>query len=123
MSFIVASASALSVSANSKSAEQVSGTYQFTGPGTYTLFGKASATGLNMSLVIGGTILANDVAIPFTGTAGTIDLSANMMVSQRLLGINNKAELSFRNTTGAPITIDYQFLWDPLLGGLFSRRR
>jgi len=122
MSFIVASGSALSVSANSKSAEQVSGTYQFTGPGTYTLFAKSSATGLNCNLIVGGTILASDTAIPFTGTAGTIDLSANMLVSQRILGIQNKAELSFRNTTGGALTVDYQLLWDPLMGGLFRRR-
>jgi len=122
MAVLIASGSALSVSANSTSAEQVSGTYQFTNAGTYSLYAKASATGMNATLIVGGTILANDLAIPFTGTAGTLDTSANPFVSQRLLGLNNKAELKFRNTTGGAVTVDFMLLWDPLLGGIFRRR-
>lgn len=121
MGFIVSTGSALSVGANATSAEQVSGTYQFTGPGKYSLWCKASATGLNVTCVIGGTILVNDGAIPFTGTAGTLDTSANPMFSQRLFGLNNKAELKFRNTTASAITVDHMLMWDPLIG--FGRRR
>jgi len=121
MGFIVATGSALSVSANSTSAEQVSGTYEFTGPGRYSLWAKASATGMNVTCIVGGTILANDSAIPFTGTAGTLDTSANPMLSQRLFGLNSKAELKFRNTTASAVTVDFLLMWDPLLG--FARRR
>jgi hypothetical protein len=122
MAVIVASASALSVSANSVSAEQVSGTYQFTGAGKYSLYAKSSATGMNVTCIIGGTNLVVDSAIPFTGTAGTLDTSANPLVSQTIYGLSNKAELKFRNTTGGALTVDYILLWDPILGGVFRRR-
>lgn len=122
MAILVASNDALSVTANAVSAEQVSGTYQFTGPGKYSLYAKGSATGMNVTCIVGGTIMVNDQAIPFTGTAGTLDVTANPIFSQTLYGLNNKAELKFRNTTGGTLTVGFQLLWDPLLGGIFRRR-
>jgi len=122
MAYVVASADALSVTANSVSAEQVSGTYQFTGAGTYSLYAKGSATGMNVTCIVGGNILVNDGTIPYTGTAGTLDASANPIFSQKIFGMNNKAELKFRNTTGGTLTVGYILYWDPFLGGLFKRR-
>ena len=116
MSYNIASNDALSVTTGAVSAEQVSGTYQFTGPGKYSLFAKGSATGMNCTCVIGGVIMTSDQPIPFTGTAGTLDLSANLLFSQTLYGLNSKAELKFRNTSGGTLTVGYSLLWDPLIG-------
>lgn len=111
MAIVVSAGSAVSVSANAKSADQVAGTYQFVGRGRFTLVAKASATGLNVSAFVGGIPLVNDQSIPFTGTAGTISLSDNIIATQVLAG--GRSELTFRNTTGGSLTVDYQLLWDP----------
>ncbi len=112
MAVLVASTSALSVSANAKSADQVSGQYQYSGRGKYTLAVKASATGLNVTCAVGGIALVNDLAIPFTGTAGTISLADNVLVSQLMNG--GRVELTFRNTTAGAITVDSQLVYDPM---------
>lgn len=105
MALVIGADSALSVAANTKTANQISGDYEFIGQGTVTLACKASATGLNVSYSVGGVSLVNDQPIPFTGTAGTLDVSANVMVNQRVGAGRN--ELSFRNTTGGALTVDY----------------
>lgn len=107
---LVASASALSVAANSVSADQISGQFQFTGKGVYTLIAKASATGLNTTFNNGGISPASDLSIPFTGTAGTISTRDNVIVQQMLAG--GKNELKFRNTTGGAITVDFLLYYD-----------
>jgi hypothetical protein len=106
---VVASGTALSVSANAVSAEQVSGTYQIVPGGTVVLVTKGSATGLNVSLTVGGVPLCVDAPIPYTGTAGTISINDNVMVSQPVAG--GKCELKFRNTTGGALTADYLLLF------------
>lgn len=111
MSVVVASGSALSVTANAKSAELVAGQYEFTGPGVYTLVVKGSATGLKVSNSVGGVALADDEDVLFTGTAGTIAVNQNAMASQPLSGGRNS--LTFRNTTGGALTVDYLLLFDP----------
>lgn len=106
---IIAAASALTVNANSVSADQVSGTYQFTKPGYYTLVAKGSATGLNVSLIVGGIAVVSDQPIMFTGTAGTISVKDNVMFYHFLNG--GRTELKFRNTTGGGLTVDFQLQW------------
>jgi len=112
MAVRVASTSALSVAANAKSAEQVSGQYEFVGRGVFTLIAKSSATGLNASASVGGIALVDDGAIPYTGTAGTLDASANVIASQVLNG--GRVSLTFRNTTAGAITADSIVLFEPL---------
>lgn len=111
MAVVVASGSALSVAANAKSSDQVTGRYQYTGRGSYTLIAKASATGLNLTCNIGGLDLCADQVVPFTGTAGTLSAKDNVIVSQPMNG--GKNELTFRNTTGGAITVDYILYWNP----------
>lgn len=111
MSVVVASGSALSVGANAKSAELISGQYEFTGPGIYTLIAKISAAGLNISNSVGGVALVDDQPVPFTGTAGTLAVNENVIASQALAGGRNS--LTFRNTSGGALTADYQVLFDP----------
>jgi len=112
MAIVVASGSAVSTAANTKSSDQVSGQYQYVGRGKFTLIALGSATGMNISCNVGGVSLAEDKAIPYTGTAGTIDASAHVICSQVLQG--GRVELFLRNTTGGALTTDYLLYFEPM---------
>lgn len=109
------SESALSVAANAKSTNRLSGTDIDFLPfdAALELFAKASATGLNATLSIGGEVVVNDQPIPFTGTAGTLAIPDNLMDSVAAAA-GAKVTLSFRNTTGGAITVDYVVKASPL---------
>lgn len=110
---LITSGSAVSVAANTKSADQVSGTYQFAPFNGYSLLiAKASATGMNCTYVVNGQTIINDQPIGFTGTAGTISIKDNVLGSAPVAG-GMRQELTFRNTTGGSLTVDYQLLLDP----------
>lgn len=111
MAIVIASGSAVSTAANTKSADLVSGQYQHVGKGKFTLVALASVTGLNMECRVGGVNLIADEVIPFTGTAGTIDTSAHIIANQMLNG--GRVELFVRNTTGGAITADFLLLFEP----------
>lgn len=112
MAIVISSGSAVSLAANAKSADRVSGQYQHVGRGRFTLVALASATGMNVQCSVGGINLVNDEVIPFTGTAGTIDTSAHVVASQILNG--GRVELFFRNTTVGAITTDHLLLFEPM---------
>jgi len=112
MAVIISSSSATSLAANTKSADQVSGQFQHVGRGRFTLVALTNVTGMNVECRIGGVTIAADQAIPFTGTAGTIDVSAHTITAQTLAG--GRVELFFRNTTGGAITFDHLLLFEPL---------
>jgi len=111
MAIVVASGTAVSILANVKSADQVSGQYQHVGPGKFTVTALGSATGMNMELRVGGVNLISDQPIPFTGTAGSIDTSAHIMASQATNG--GRVELFLRNTTGGTLTTDFILHFEP----------
>lgn len=111
MAVVVASGSAVSTAANTKSADQVSGNYQYTGKGKFTLIALGSATGMNVTCKVGGISMVDDQPIPFTGTAGTIDTSAHVIANQVMNG--GRVELFLRNTTGGALTTDYLLLFEP----------
>ena len=110
MAIVVASGTAVSTAANTKSADQVSGTYQFIGKGKVTLIARGSATGMNATLFVGGVPLINDNAIPYTGTAGAISVNDHVVASQLMAG--GRIELYLRNTTGGALTTDYIVYFD-----------
>lgn len=112
MAIVVASGTAVSTAANTKSADQVSGQYQYVGKGKFTLIALGSATGMNLTCNVGGISLIDDQAIPFTGTAGTIDASAHVICSQVMNG--GRVELFLRNTTGGALTTDYLLYFEPM---------
>lgn len=112
MAVVISSGSAVSTAANTKSSDQVSGQYQHIGKGKVTLIALGSATGMNISCKVGGIALADDIAIPYTGTAGTIDASAHVITSQVMPG--GRVELFLRNTTGGALTTDYLLLFEPM---------
>lgn len=112
MAVVVTSGSATSVSANTESADQVSGTYQFIGKGKLTLIAKSSATGINVRSIVGGIALVPNNVVPYTGTAGTISVNDNVVFSQVTNG--GRCELYFRNTTGGALTVDYILYYEPM---------
>ena len=112
MAVVVDTETALSTAANTKSVDLVSGQYEFVGKGKFTLAALGSATGMNVELRIGGITVVGDQAIPWTGTAGTLDISAHVIASQTLNG--GRVELFIRNTTGGALTTDLILLFDPL---------
>jgi hypothetical protein len=112
MAVVVASGTAVSTAANTKSADLISGTYQFVGKGQITLIAKGSATGMNCQLLVGGIALVNDSAIPYTGTAGTISVNDNVICSQVMNG--GRIEFYIRNTTGGALTTDYLIYFQPM---------
>lgn len=112
MAVVVAAGSAVSVAANTKSADQVSGQYQFCGKGKFTLIAKSSATGMLITCAVGGISLVNDQAIAYTGTAGTISVNDNVICSQVMQG--GRVELYLRNGTGGALTTDYFVYYEPM---------
>jgi len=112
MAIVVASGTAVSTAANTKSADQVSGTYQFVQKGKITLVAKGNASGMYLTCSVGGVALINDLPIPYTGTAGTISTNDNVICSQVVNG--GRVELYLRNTTGGALTTDYIVLFEPM---------
>lgn len=110
---VMGTASAFSVAANAKSVDQIVGQFEFTtGRNRYILACLASATGLNTEVRIGGVTVVADQAIPWTGTAGTLDISAHIIMNQVLNG--GRAELFFRNTTAGALTVDFWMTFEPI---------
>ncbi len=111
MAVLIASGTTVSVAANGKSSELVTGDFENISPGKITLIAYPSATGMNSSLSVGGVHLINDLPASFFGTTGSMDTSAHVVVSQQVAG--GKVSLKFRNTTSGAITVDYQLLYEP----------
>jgi hypothetical protein len=111
MAVVIGSNTALSTAANTKTADLVSGTYQFIGKGKVTLVGKGSAVGMAATLLVGGIALIQDNIIPYTGTAGTVSVNDNIIASQTVQG--GRVEFYLRNTTGGALTTDYILLFEP----------
>lgn len=112
MVVVIDTETALSTAANIKTEDLVSGQYEFVGKGKFTIACLGSATGMNVELRIGGITVIGDQPIPWTGTAGGLDISAHVMASQTLNG--GRVELFLRNTTGGALTTDLILLFEPL---------
>jgi hypothetical protein len=112
MAIVVASGSATSTAANTKSADLVTGRNQYVGKGRIQLIAKASATGMNCILNVGGVALVDDNSIAYTGTAGTISVNDNVVVDQVVSG--GRVEFFLRNTTGGALTTDYFIYFTPM---------
>lgn len=111
MAIVVASGSAVSVSSASKSSDQVTGRNQYVGKGKIQLVAKASATGMNYTLNVGGVALVDDSPNAFTGTAGTLSVKDNVIVEQMVAG--GRVEFFMRNTSGGSITNDFFIYFTP----------
>ena len=99
--------------ANTKTADLISGTYQFVGKGRITLVAKGSVAGINATLLVGGIALVNDLPVMSYGTAGTISVNDNVLASQVMGG--GRVEFFLRNVTAtAGTTCDYLVLFEPM---------
>jgi len=112
MAIVIASAVTLSTNANTKTADLISGTYQFIGKGKITLCARGSAAGMNVQLSVGGIALVNDSAIPYFGATGALSINDHVVCSQVMNG--GRVELYLRNTSGGALTTDYSVLFEPM---------
>lgn len=114
MGVVIAAGTAVSTAANTKSADQVTGTYQFLPfDAEISVIARGSATGMNIQLFADGSALMNDQAIPYTGTAGAIS-TADHFIASFPLSAGARVELYLRNTTGGSLTTDYIVNAEPL---------
>ena len=111
MPVTIAAATTESIAAYTKSADLATGQYENVGAGKIILVALPSATGMNVTLSVGGVTLINDQPLPWFGTTGAMDLSANVVCAQQVGG--GKIELFFRNTTVGAVTVDYQLMFEP----------
>lgn len=112
MAIVIGSAVTLSTAANTKTADLISGTYQFIGKGKITLVARGSAAGMNCQLSVGGIALVSDSAIPYFGTTGALSINDHVVCSQVMNG--GRVELYLRNTSGGALTTDYTVLFEPM---------
>lgn len=114
MGVVIASGTAVSVAANTKSSDQITGTYQFL-PFSAMIYviARGSATGMNLQLVSNGTNLISDMAVPFTGTAGAISMNDHQVASFPV-EMGSRTEFFLRNTTAGALTTDYIIFAEPL---------
>lgn len=101
----LASATTDSVAANSTETVTITPQREFIGKGVLSLSALTSATGMNITLNVGGVTLIDDQAVPFFGSTGEMDVVKNEILSQTVAG--GRVELKFRNTTGGALTVDY----------------
>jgi len=111
MAVVIGSATTLSTAANTKTADLITGQYQFVGKGKITLLARGSATGMNVTLTVGGIALVDDSAIPYFGATGALSANDHVVCSQVMNG--GRVSLYLRNTTGGALTTDYVIYFDP----------
>lgn len=114
MAIVISSGVATSLTTGSKSSELVTGQNQYVGRGTITLIAKqtgVAATGIRGTLSVGGVPLMNDALIPYGGTAGTLSLNDNIVLSQ----VVNGGYVSFtaRNDSAGTLTFDHVIQFTP----------
>jgi len=115
---VIAGETALATS-TTESANKVQNTYDYIGAGTLHFYAKSSAASVYTNLFINGVQVLRKLAIPFTGTAGTLSTSDNLITSVGTLG--GRVELTFQASTGTP-TVDYLLTFEALAGSNFLSR-
>lgn len=114
MGVVIAAGTAVSTAANTKSSDQVSGTYQFLPfDAEVTIIARGSATGMNVLLFANGQALMNDQAIPYTGTAGAIS-EMDHEIASFPIPAGSRVEFYLRNTTAGALTTDYLVKAEPI---------
>lgn len=90
----------------------VSGTYEFIGKGRLNLAARGSATGMNVSLSVGGIFIIDDQPVVAFGAAGGLSQLDHAMVSQMVAG--GRVILQLRNVTAGALTCDAMLTFDPM---------
>jgi len=116
----VIAAGAATALSTTETANLVQSTYDYVGAGQLKLYAKASAATVLANLFVSGVQILRRTPIMFTGTAGTIDTSANLITSVPTLG--GRVELTFVATTATP-TVDYLLTHEgvPVVGRAISK--
>lgn len=116
----VIAAGAATALSTTETANLVQNTYDYVGAGQLKLYAKGSAGTVLCNLFVNGVQILRRTPIMFSGTAGTIDTSANLITSVPTLG--GRVELTFVATTGTP-TVDYLLTFEgvPVVGKAISR--
>lgn len=112
MALVVYSTNSLSTAAYTKTANLVSGTYEFIGKGRLNLAARGSATGMNVSLSVGGIFIIDDQPIVAFGAAGSLSQVDHAICSQMVSG--GRVILQLRNTTAGALTTDVLLTFDPM---------
>lgn len=94
-----------------KTAELVSGQYQYVGKGVISLFARGSAAGMNATLAVGGVTICDDLPISYFGATGGLSTKDHLMVSQAVSG--GRVSFQLRNTTGGTLTSDILLAFEP----------
>ena len=104
---------AVSIAANSVSLNLLAGElFEFPPrPSAITLLAVAAALGVLCTLSIGGTVVANDVPI---SRANRFPISPDDIVASEGALQGERLFLTFRNSTGAAILIDFQVKITPV---------
>lgn len=111
MAFPIATGMTVSTAANTKSADLMTGQYQYVSKGIITLIARGSAAGMNLQLNVGGVAIVNDLTVPYFGATGGLSIKDHVVVSQQVQG--GRVEFFLRNTSGGALTTDYQILFEP----------
>lgn len=116
---VIASGAATALS-TTETANLVQNTYDYITAGQLKLYAKASAATVLCNLFVQGIQVLRRVPIMFTGTAGTISTSDNLVTSVPTAG--GRVELTFVATTGTP-TVDYLLTFEgiPVVGRAISK--
>lgn len=117
----IASKTAFALS-TTESANQVQATYDYVGPGKLRLFAKGSDATPRVNLFINGQQVCRNMQLFSSGTAGTLDTSANLVAEIPTMG--GRVELTFVATTGTP-TVDFVLTHEgvPILGNVMRAIR
>lgn len=103
MGIPIASKTAFALS-TTESANQVQATYDYVGPGKISFWAKGSDSTVRVNLFLNGQQICRQMQLPSSGTAGTLDTSANALTTFWTRG--GRVELTFVATTGTP-TVDF----------------
>jgi len=115
----VIAAGAATALSTTETANLVNNTYDYIGVGEIKLYAKASTAAVLCNLFVNGVQVLRRTPIMFTGTAGTLDTSANLITQVKTLG--GRCEFTLVATTGTP-TCDFLLTFEGIpMGRVISR--
>lgn len=116
----VIAAGAATTLSTTETSNLVQNTYDYVGAGQLKLYAKASAATVLCNLFVNGVQILRRTPIMFTGTAGTIDTSANLITSVPTMG--GRVELTFVALSGTP-SVDFLLTFEgiPIVGKAISK--
>jgi hypothetical protein len=115
MAIVVASGNTLSLTAGTKSADQVTGRNQYVGKGRIQVIAResaAAALGVRCTVNVGGVALIDDQMIPYAGATGGLSVRDHMIIDQIVAG--GRVEAFFRNDSAGTLTVDYMIVFTPM---------